>query len=305
MIKPPSILVAGSSNTDMVIMADHFPSPGETILGGRFLMNPGGKGANQAVAAARLGGNVAFLSKIGKDVFGEETMAHLKTEGIDVSGVAVDDQQPSGVAQIIVDKNAENCIVVAPGANMTLSPKDADTHIQLLENAEVLLMQLEIPIETIVYLAEKAHEWRKKTILNPAPAQKLPDELYACLYAITPNETETAFLTGIKVTDEITAGQAADFFHKKGVKTVIITLGAAGAYVSSVDFKGILSAPAVSALDTTAAGDTFNGALAAALSNGKDLESAVAFANKAAARAVTKMGAQSSIPTLEELSKPV
>lgn len=296
------ILVAGSSNTDMVIMADHFPSPGETILGGRFLMNPGGKGANQAVAAARLGGKVAFLSKIGKDVFGEETMVHLKKEGIDTSGIAVDDQQPSGVAQIIVDKNAENCIVVAPGANMTLSPKDADRHLHLLENAEVLLMQLEIPIETIVHLAKKANGLGKKAILNPAPAQELPNELYSCLYAITPNETETTFLTGIKVTGETAAGQAADFFHQKGVNIVIITMGAEGAYVSSPEFEGILPAPSVKAMDTTAAGDTFNGALAAALSNGKDLKASVEFANTAAAMAVTKMGAQSSIPTLQELS---
>lgn len=298
-----NIVVAGSSNTDMVILADHFPVPGETILGGKFLMNPGGKGANQAVAACRLGGSVAFISKVGQDVFGRQAIQNLKDEGIEVSGVAVDPENPSGVAQITVDKHAENCIVVAPGANMSLNEKDIDNSLHLIEGADILLMQLEIPLKTIVYAAKKAYEKGKKVILNPAPAALLPDELYPHLYAITPNQTEAEFLTGIKVSEEGTAREAAAFFIQKGVQLVIITMGAAGAFIYTPDIARMIPAPKVRAVDTTAAGDTFNGALAVALSQGKDLEEAVHFANSAAALAVTKMGAQSSIPALSELSQ--
>lgn len=296
------IVVAGSSNTDMVILADHFPLPGETILGGKFLMNPGGKGANQAVAAARLGGSVAFIAKVGQDVFGQQAIRHLKEEGIDVNGVTVDPEHPSGVAQITVDKHAENCIVVAPGANMFLNKADIDQSLHLIEAADILLMQLEVPIATIEYAAQKAFEKGKKVILNPAPAAFLSDELYACLYMITPNETETEFLTGIKVGDENSAREAAEFFINKGVRIVVITLGAAGAWLYSRDIARMIPAPQVKAVDTTAAGDTFSGALAVALANGTEqLEEAVRFACRAAALSVTRMGAQSSIPVLSEL----
>jgi ribokinase len=295
------IVVAGSSNTDMVIVADHFPAPGETILGGKFLMNPGGKGANQAVAASRLGGSVAFISKVGQDVFGQQTIQNLKSEGIDVSGVAMDPDNPSGVAQITVDKHGENCIVVASGANMSLNEADIDRSFHLIEAADILLMQLEVPLGTIEYAAKKAFEINKKVILNPAPAAILSDDLYACLYAITPNETETEFLTGTKVSDEHSAREAAEYFVKKGVRIVVITLGAAGAWLYSPDIAKMIPAPTVKAVDTTAAGDTFTGALAVALSRGDDLEVSVRFANMAAAMAVTKMGAQSSIPFLSEL----
>lgn len=296
------IVVAGSSNTDMVIIADHFPLPGETILGGKFLMNPGGKGANQAVAAARLGGNVAFISKVGQDVFGQQTIRNLTKEGIDVSGLSVDPENPSGVAQITVDKHGENSIVVAAGANMSLNKADIDQSLHLIEAADILLMQLEVPIATIEYAAQKAFGKGKKVILNPAPAAFLSDELYACLYVITPNETETAFLTGIKVRDESSAREAAEFFINKGVRIVVITLGAAGAWLYSRDIACMIPAPRVKAIDTTAAGDTFSGALAVALAKGTDeLEEAVQFACRAAALAVTRMGAQSSIPVLSEL----
>ncbi len=297
------ILVIGSSNTDMVVVTDHFPVPGETILGGKFLMNPGGKGANQAVAAARLGGNVAFISKLGQDIFGEQTIRNLKEEGINVSGISSDPKNPSGVALITVDKHAENSIVVAPGANMSLEIPDIDKHFFLLDNAGIVLMQLEIPLKTIEYAANSAFKKGSKVILNPAPASILPDNLYSCLYLITPNETEAGFLTGIRITDTSTAKSAAIKLKNKGCKNVIITMGASGAYIYTDQIQEMVTAPSVKAIDTTAAGDTFNGALAVALSDGKDMESAVIFANKAAALAVTRMGAQSSVPTLHELQE--
>jgi len=295
------ILVIGSSNTDMVIKCDHFPRPGETILGGRFFMNPGGKGANQAVAAARLGGDVTFVTSVGMDIFGEQTLQNLLKEGIDMSGLIKDENNPSGVAMITVDKHAENSIVVASGANMGIRKEDIDRYFSTEADYEILLMQLEIPMPVIEYAAEKAVKRGVKVILNPAPAAKLTDLLYSCLYLVTPNETETEFLTGIRPDDERSAVKAADFLRKKGVKNVIITLGASGAFVFSGDMQRTLPAPRVNAVDTTAAGDTFSGALAVALSEGKDIERAVNFANRAAARTVTKMGAQSSIPYLSEL----
>jgi ribokinase len=295
------ILVVGSSNTDMVIIADHFPAPGETIIGGNFLMNPGGKGANQAVAASRLGGNVSFIGKVGLDVFGKEAIQNLKNEGIDVSGIFQDKEYPSGVAQIIVDKHAENTIVVAPGANNNLFVKDIDECNSIIEDSEIILLQLEIPLQTVEYTAQITSSRGKKVILNPAPAAPLSDQLYAYLYMITPNQTEAEFLTGIKVKDEQTAIQAAEFFHKKGVQKVIITLGADGAFLSTKEISKIITSPKVTAVDTTAAGDTFNGALAVALSQNMDEVEAVEFANKAAAQSVTKIGAQSSIPYFAEL----
>ncbi|WP_114749580.1 ribokinase [Pleomorphovibrio marinus] len=295
------ILIIGSTNTDMVIVADHFPAPGETIIGGTFLMNPGGKGANQAVAAARLGGEVAFISKVGQDVFGQQAIQNLKNEGIDTTGVAIDPEEPSGVAQITVDKSAENCIVVAPGANMALSREDLEKRMGLIESAEIVLAQLEVPLSTISFALARAYEMGKKTILNPAPAVPLPDDLYKSLYMITPNQSEAEILTGIKVTDEKSSKMAAEWFLRKGVKVVIITLGADGAFLYDGNEEIQLPAPKVKAVDTTAAGDTFNGALAVAIAKKWSLKDALAFANKAAAQTVTKMGAQSSIPFWREL----
>lgn len=295
------IVVVGSTNTDMVIVTDHFPVPGETILGGKFLMNPGGKGANQAVAAARLGGQVSFISKVGQDVFGQQAIQNLLHEGIDVSAVYIDQENPSGVAQIIVDKHAENCIVVAPGANLSLNRNDIDNAIDLIEKASILLVQLEVPLDTIMYAINKATSLNKKVILNPAPATPLSDEILSTLHIITPNETETELLTGVKVTDIATARQAAGHLLDKGVHSVIITMGAKGAFIFNKSIEKMISAPNVTAVDTTAAGDTFNGALAVSLANGYSLENAVNFANRAAAFAVTKMGAQSSIPYLSDI----
>jgi ribokinase len=296
------ILVVGSSNTDMVIQTPYFPAPGETILGGRFLMNAGGKGANQAVAAARLGGMVTFVGKIGDDIFGKQAVQQLKDEGINVDFVAVDPENPSGVALITVDKKGENSIVVAPGSNGTLSSTDFDKAIVELDDSDFVLMQLEIPIPTVEHIARVTAKKQKKVVLNPAPAAVLTDELLQNLYIITPNETEAELLTGIKVSDEQSALKAAQVLNKKGVEVVIITMGSAGAFLLSNGKSEIISVPKVEAVDTTAAGDTFNGALVVALSEGKTIQESIAFANKAAAISVTRIGAQSSVPYRKEIS---
>lgn len=295
------ILVVGSSNTDMVIKTHNFPAPGETILGGRFLMNAGGKGANQAVAAARLGGMVTFVGKIGDDIFGKQAVQQLEDEGINVDFVAVDPENPSGVALITVDKKGENSIVVAPGSNGTLSSADFDKALAELDDSEFVLMQLEIPIPTVEHIARMAAKKQKKVVLNPAPAAVLADELLQNLYIITPNETEAELLTGIKVSDEQSALKAALVLNEKGVELVIITMGSAGAFLLSNGKPEIISAPKVEAVDTTAAGDTFNGALVVALSEGKTIQESIAFANKAAAISVTRIGAQSSVPYRKEI----
>ena len=296
MTNPSSITVVGSANTDMVILADHFPSPGETILGGKFLMNPGGKGANQAVAAARLGGKVSFISRVGDDIFGQETFQNLQREGIDTRGLHKHPSLPSGVALITVDSQGENTIVVASGANMALSPEELAQHLSVIQSGEILLMQLEIPLESVLFAARAAFQSGRKVILNPAPAVTLPLEIYPYIYALTPNETETAQLTGIKVNDEKSAKKAAEKLVSLGVQHAVITLGAAGAYLYSKDVQRIIPAPKVTAIDSTAAGDTFNGGLAVALAEGMDWVAAVTFANRAAALSVTQMGAQASIP---------
>ena len=295
------IAVIGSSNTDMVIKTAHLPAPGETVLGGQFLMNPGGKGANQAVAAARLGGDVVFVAKVGDDIFGQEAVEGFKSEGINTDYIAVDPDHPSGVATITVDEQGENCIAVASGANSALGPADIDSAATQIEAASVLLMQLETPLGTVEHAASLGRKAGKTVILNPAPAQPLPDDLFALLDVITPNETEAEILTGIKVETEHDAEQAARTLRDKGVGAVIITLGSRGAFVLSESFLGLVPAPKVEPVDTTAAGDTFNGALAVGLAGGQTIEDAVAFANRAAAISVTRLGAQASAPKLEEL----
>jgi len=296
-----TIIVIGSSNTDMVIKSAHLPAPGETILGGEFFMNPGGKGANQAVAAAKLGGEVVFVAKVGDDIFGQEAVQGFKNEGIDTDYIVVDPRNPSGVATIMVDDQGENCIAVASGANGTLSPADIDKALARIDAADVLLMQLETPIPTIDYAASAGSEKWKTVILNPAPAQALSDDLLAKLDVITPNETEAEILTGIKVENTTDAEKAALALREKGVGTVIITLGSQGAFVMADSFTGMVPVRKVEAIDTTAAGDTFNGALAVAIANGLPVGPAVEFANKAASVSVTRLGAQASAPRLEEL----
>jgi len=285
----------------MVIKSEHLPAPGETILGGEFFMNPGGKGANQAVAARRLGGEVVFVAKVGDDIFGQEAVHGFKNEGINTDYIATDPANPSGVATITVDDRGENCIAVASGANNTLSSADVDDAMEQIDAADVLLMQLETPIPTVEHVAELGKLQGKTVILNPAPAQALSDELLARLDVITPNETEAEILTGIEVKSLEDADRAAQALREKGVGMVVITLGSRGAFVLSETFTGLVPTRKVDAVDTTAAGDTFNGALAVGLAGGKAIEEAVAFANKAATVSVTRLGAQVSAPSLEEL----
>ncbi len=295
------IFVLGSANTDMVVKAKKLPLPGETILGGTFLMNAGGKGANQAVAAARLGGRVTLVAKVGNDIFGKQTINGLQQERIDTRFVFIDNETPSGTALIMVNEEGENCIAVAPGANANLLPADILT-VQDIAEAEIILMQLEIPMETIAAVVKIARRNNQKVILNPAPAQKLDDELMSGLFLITPNETEASILTGIKVIDEATAAEAAAVFLKKGVQHVIITLGKQGAYFQSETLKLKVVAPPVTAKDTTAAGDTFNGAITVAITEKMNWEQTIKFAVEAASISVTRMGAQSSIPYRKEIS---
>jgi len=295
------IVVIGSSNTDMVVRAERLPAPGETVIGGKFFMNAGGKGANQAVAAARLGGTVSFIAKIGNDVFGKEAMALFEKEGIDCSCVSIDSESPSGVALITVNHEGENCIVVAPGANAALSPKDFESNNKLIRQADILLMQLEIPLETIAWAIDTGASEKTKIILNPAPAQIIPDRILKRVDIITPNETEAGILTGIAVTDPASAERTAKALLQKGVGSVVITMGAQGAFLMDKNQIQLIPAPAVRAVDTTAAGDIFNGALAVGLSNGLSLTEAVKFGIRVASISVTRMGAQSSAPYLREI----
>jgi ribokinase len=299
--KKPKILVIGSANMDMVIKTDHFPVPGETIIGGDFSLIPGGKGANQAVAAARLGGDVCFITQLGKDLFGEQNLENYKKEGIDTSGITQNPNQPSGVALITVDKSGENTIIVAPGANHSLSVAEIAIASEPFQQADIVLVQLEVPFPVVKEACQKAYGLGKRVILNPAPAMDLPDSIFPLLYLICPNETEAEYLTGIKVIGEASAYQAASRLRNKGMQRVIITMGAVGAFLFTDSFQGIIPTTRVEVKDTTAAGDTFCGALAVALGNGKNIQEAVTFALKAATLSVQRLGAQTSIPYFEEI----
>ena len=274
------IVVIGSSNTDMVIKSDRLPKPGETILGGNFLMNHGGKGANQAVAAARLGGDVTFICKIGNDIFGNETLEMFHKEKIDTTYVGITPQEPSGVALINVDKKGENCIVVASGANGTLSIDDIQHAEPAIKQASIVIMQLETPIESVTYAAKMAKKDGITVILNPAPAptQQLPDELLANVDILIPNVTEAEIISGMHITDDESAKEAIRYISSKGIKTVIITMGAKGALAYENNEFIHIPAFKVEAVDTTAAGDTFCGGLCVALSEGKNLKDAIIFA---------------------------
>jgi ribokinase len=265
-------------------------------------MNAGGKGANQAVAAARLGGNVVFIAKTGNDVFGRQALELFGRENIDTSCILTDPIHPSGVALITVDDLAENCIVVAPGANAALTPKDLEPFEQIILQASILLIQLEIPLETVQYATRLASKGVAKIILNPAPAGALTDELLKQVHVITPNETEAGILTGISVIDEASAGAAAQRLQAKGIKTIIITLGSRGAFVMNGSESFLVPAPVVIPSDTTAAGDVFNGALAVGLYEQMQLVEAVRFACEAASLSVTRLGAQASAPYRKELN---
>jgi len=295
------IVVLGSTNTDMVIRGKSLPVPGETVSGGKFLMNPGGKGANQAVAVARLSakkGACVFIAKVGDDLFGRETAARLKKDGI-VPRLVVDKKEPSGTALILVDSKGQNVISVALGANGTLSPKDVSPFRKDIEGAAALVMQLETPLDTVEWAAKVAHDAGVSVILNPAPARKLPKTLYPLVDWITPNETEAELLTGVKVVDAASAAKATAVLKKRGVGHVVITMGSKGAYCG--DCNKVYPCRKVKAVDCVAAGDTFNGAFAVALAEGKTCADAIAFAQKASAISVTRPGAQSSVPYRKEL----
>jgi ribokinase len=297
---PESIVIIGSSNTDMVIRADRLPLPGETVLGGTFFMNPGGKGANQAVAAARLDGDVIFICKIGDDIFARKALEVFEEEGIQTKFIIIDRDHPSGVALITVNAEGENCIVVAPGTNGLLTPNDLNQAAPAIGRAGIILMQLEIPLETVDYIASTVNK-KIRVVLNPAPACELPDSLLKNISIITPNEIEAGKLTGINIVDKRTAESAARILQNKGIKTVIITLGSEGAMLLDEDeFMHVPGYP-VKAVDTTAAGDVFNGALVVGLSEGMNMKEAVEFACRAAAISVTRLGAQSSAPFKDEL----
>ena len=285
------IVVIGSSNTDMTIKGDRLPKPGETVLGGEFRMGPGGKGANQAGAAQRLGADVSFICKVGRDIFGDNAISGYQKEGIDCSRILRSDKA-SGTALILVDGNAENCIAVAPGANADLTPEDVDSVADVIRSADYLILQLEIPVESVLRAAKIAHEAGVYVILNPAPACHLPEELFGYISLITPNQTESALLSGVE--DNLDA--AVERLMQLGVKDVVVTLGSKGSLVISEGAKTLVPSLKVKAVDTTAAGDTFCGALCVALSEGCSLVDAAGFATKASALTVQKMGAQDSIP---------
>lgn len=295
------IIVIGSSNVDMVVRTSHLPAPGETILGGEFFMNQGGKGANQAVAIKRLGGNLIFMAKLGNDVLGRQSVGYFKKEGIDTRYIALNEDSASGVALISVDDHAENSIVVASGANMLLNEQDVDKMLEEMCEGDILLMQLEIPLQTVEYAARKAFGKGVKVVLNPAPARSLPKELFRHLYMVTPNRIEAEMLTGIKIANDADVEKVAEEICAMGVKNVIITLGSKGCLIREEGVSYRIDAFKVEPVDTTAAGDTFNGALCVGLSEGMDLKQAAVMASKASSIAVTRMGAQSSIPYREEL----
>lgn len=295
------IVVIGSTNMDMVVKTTHIPVPGETVLSGSFFMNPGGKGANQAVAVARLGGEVIFISKVGNDVFGKQASQLFDEEGIDTLYVLSDDELPSGVALITVDQAGENSIVVASGANANLLPVDLEDALDKIAAARIVLMQLETPMETVEFAAKYAASKGVQVILNPAPVNMLTPELLGCVSIMTPNKTEAAMISGVNVTDLDGAAEAGRVIHQMGVKSVVVTMGAMGSVIYDKGEVTVVPAQKVEAVDSTAAGDVFNGALAVSLSEGNSLPDAVRFASRAAAISVTRLGAQPSIPYRNEL----
>lgn len=297
------ITVVGSSNTDMIIKMPRIPVPGETILGGKFSTAAGGKGANQAVGAARAGGDVTFVARVGDDMFGDQARNGFEADGIHVEFVKTDIVEPSGVALIFVDDNGQNSIAVASGANGALSPEDVEAARTMIESSDILLMQLETPLDTIQRAAEIGKAAGVTVVLNPAPACPLGEEMLSNLSIITPNESEAELLTGIKVTDETSAEKAAQVLLDKGMDAVIITMGSQGSFLKTTDLTQFVPAFKVKAVDATGAGDIFNGSLCVALAEGKSYIEAMKFASAAAALSVQKLGAQPSAPKREEIEK--
>jgi len=297
------ILVVGSANMDLVVMAERFPQPGETVFGNRFEMFPGGKGANQAVAAAKLGAETYFVGKMGNDEFHAILSSNMKKEGVNCKHLLVDQKFRTGTALISINAQGENEIIVISGSNMNLNPDDIETHRKLFSEIKIVLTQLEIPVDTIIRTAQLTKAAGKIFILNPAPARDLPDDLFAIIDFLTPNQKELEHLSGERIDDLESAERGARRLLERGVGNVIITLGAQGAFLINSSECRIFPARKVKPIDTTAAGDAFNGALAYALSIDQPLKQAIVFANTVAAFSVTRLGAQSSMPSMEELMK--
>ncbi len=298
----PKIVVVGSANTDFVIQVPELPAKGESVLGGTFRVARGGKGANQAVAAARLGGKVTFVARLGTDAFGEDALAAYKQEGINTDHIIREKETPSGVALILVNQKGENMIAVAPGTNSRLTAEDVQAAEKAIGEADCLLVQLEVPLEAVREAIQLAHRHKVRVILNPAPAKKLPDDLLENVSYLTPNETEATLFAGgnkgLKESDFL-AGLPA----KIRVPNLVVTLGSRGACLLSQGKMVSVPGFKVTAVDTTGSGDAFNGALAVALANGMGPYDAVLYANAAGALAATKIGAQPSMPTSKELSR--
>lgn len=297
------LIVLGSINVDHILMVPHFPRPGETIAGSRYQISFGGKGANQAVAAARSGANTLLMGSVGEDNLAGTILFKLAEDKVGIQLIEIQKNMVTGVAMIFVNEKGENCIGINAGANAIVSADYVNRHQDYIKSAGMLLTQLEIPVDAVLTAVKIAKEANVPVILNPAPAKDLPNELISLVDIITPNEIEAEMLTGISVKDDKTAQQAADILHDKGINIVIITLGDRGAWLSINKQGKLIEGYQVEAIDTTAAGDTFNGALATALLEKQSLESAVKFAHAAAAIAVTRLAAAPSIPTREEIER--
>jgi ribokinase len=295
------VVVIGSSNTDMVVKAARIPQPGETVLGGQFVMVPGGKGANQAVAAARLGAEVTLVARLGDDLFAEASMRSFRAAGIRTEAVIRDPEAASGVALILVDEGGENAIAVAPGANARLTPADVDRAEAAIRAADVVALQLEVPMATVLHALRLAKRHGRTVILNPAPTALVPDEALELADFLTPNETEAEMLLGGGAAGLGGIAATAEALRAKGAGTVIVTLGREGAFVVDASGSFHVAGRHVEVVDTTAAGDAFTGALACALGEGQKLATALAFATAAAALSVTRIGAQSSLPNRAEV----
>jgi ribokinase len=300
-MKVPRIVVVGSVNTDMVVKGERLPGPGETVTGGQFVLAAGGKGANQAVAAARLGADVTLVAKVGRDVFGDQAIENFRREGIRTDCILRDPDNATGVALILVDNSGENLISVASGANHTLTPAEVEQAAERIRAADVLMLQLEIPMDAVCRAAQIAAEAGVPVMLDPAPAAPLPEGLLGNVTYLTPNESEAERLTAIAVTDDATARRAAERLLAAGAHYAIVTLGSKGALLAAKENAGLIPTVPVNAVDSTAAGDAFNGGLAWALGSGLALEAAVHQACLVGALSATRLGAQPSLPTKEEL----